>query len=53
MSVMPTSCDWITQEQASFAVSYTDPHVSIFDATTGIEKVAMNFSIEDNKPFYA
>jgi WD40 repeat protein len=49
----PTSCAWIPHEPNSFAVSYQDPHLSIFDGSTGQEKSFMTFKIDDQKNYYS
>jgi hypothetical protein len=46
---MPTSCTWLKHDATSFAVSYTDPFISLYDASTGKEKGLIKFQIDEQK----
>lgn len=48
---MPTSCSWIADQDASsnFVVTYQEPVISLFDASTGKEKGLINYQYDESK----
>jgi WD40 repeat protein len=49
--LMPTSCSWIGDHDSSsnFIVTYQEPVISLFDASTGKEKGLINYQYDHSK----
>ncbi|CDW73793.1 calmodulin binding protein 3 [Stylonychia lemnae] len=49
--LMPTSCCWLPNDQNAFLVSYQNPLISVWDASTGQEQGLLTYKMDESKPY--